>query len=78
MKLEKFIDDELTLSISLDEFKSFAEFLSAVTNVLVDYRNGLLESDYDEFKDSFDKFRSTSVGTSFDIRHFFTDLADVL
>lgn len=78
MKLKKFNDGYLTLTFSVEEFKCFAEFLRASTSVLADYRKGVLEIDIDGFKSTLDVFDSLSVGNSFEIRHFFVDLANVL
>lgn len=76
MKLKNFNDCDLTLTISVDEFKTFAEFLSAVTSVVVDYRNGVFENDYERFKSCLDNLNVLSHGSCFEMRHFFTDLAN--
>lgn len=78
MKLKTFKDGELTFTFTVDELKSFAQFLRASTSVIADYRNGVVESDFDEFKARFDDFDASSTGYSFEIRHFIADLADIL
>lgn len=78
MKLKNFNDGELTFTFTVEELKSFAQFLRASTSVIVDYRNGVIETNFDEFKARFDDFDALSTGYSFDIRHFIADLADML
>lgn len=78
MKLKNFKDGELTFTFTVEELKCFAQFLHASTSVIVDYRNGVLESDFDEFKARFDDLDALSRGYSFEIRHFIADLANML
>lgn len=77
MKLKKFFDGELTVSLSVDDCKNLAKFLSTSTSVIVDYRDGFYEYDNDKFIACLDDLIALSK-CSFNMRRFFNDLANAL